>query len=157
MLLHMVYLLFSLNTARIKIKKSARSLTETEQRYSQIKREALAILFGCTKFQFYLLRKHFKIMTDHKPFISMFSNPTAQAPFHIERIRLNYKVFVKLLNIFMTHSISPTEEDLRHTKDLEAYVNYIFQSPVIELAISLDELKDVLNKDRVALKLKKSY
>ena len=43
---------------------------------------------------------------------------------------------------------------MRQTNDLKAYVNYIFQSPVIEPAISLDELKDVLNEDRVALKLK---
>ena len=34
-----------------------RSLTVTEQRYFQIEREVLAILFGCTKFQVYLFEK----------------------------------------------------------------------------------------------------
>ena len=33
------------------------SLTVTEQRYFQIEREVLAILFGCTKFQVYLFEK----------------------------------------------------------------------------------------------------
>ena len=33
------------------------ALTETEQRYSQTETEALAMLFGCAKFQVYLLRK----------------------------------------------------------------------------------------------------
>ena len=48
---------------------ASRSLTEKEQGYSQIEREALAILFGCTISQVYLLGKHFKIMTDHKPLL----------------------------------------------------------------------------------------
>ena len=39
---------------------ASRSLTETEQRYSQIEREALAILFDCRKFQIYLLGRHLK-------------------------------------------------------------------------------------------------
>ena len=50
--------------------------------------------------------------------------------------------------------ISAAEEDLRQTKGLETYVDYIFQSPVIEPAILLDELKDNVNKGRVALILK---
>ena len=48
MLLNMVYFLFSLSTGRMKIKRvvgyASRSLTEKEQRYSQIEKEALAVL-----------------------------------------------------------------------------------------------------------------
>ena len=32
-------------------------------------------------------------MTDHKPLISMFDNPRAQAPFCIERIKLKLQGF----------------------------------------------------------------
>ena len=63
MLLHMVYLLFSLNTVRMTINRlvayASRSLTETDQKYSQNKREALAILFGFSRFQVCLFGKTF--------------------------------------------------------------------------------------------------
>ena len=69
---------------KVKIKKrvvayASRYLAKTEQRYSQIEREASVVLIGCTKLQVYLSGKHFKIMTDYKPLISMFNNPRAQA------------------------------------------------------------------------------
>ena len=115
---------------------TSRSLTETEQRYSQIEREALAILFGCTQLQVYLSGKHFKIVTDHKPLISMFNNPRTQAPFRIERITLKLQGFCYTvehihgasnpLYYLSLHRIFATEEDLTQTMDLEAYVSYIF-------------------------------
>ena len=69
---------------KMKIKKrvvayASRYLAKTEHRYSQIEREASVVLIGCTKLQVYLSEEHFKIMTDHKPLISMFNNPRAQA------------------------------------------------------------------------------
>ena len=101
-------------------------------------------------------------MTDHKLLIGIFNKIKAQALFRIKRIRLKLKAFrYTVEHIYdasnpsddlSRYNISATNEDLRQTKYLEAYVNYIFQSPVNEPAISLDELKDVLNKDRVALK-----
>ena len=45
---------------------ASRSLTAVEQRYSQIEREALAIVFGCKHFHMYLIRCKFKMVTDHK-------------------------------------------------------------------------------------------
>ena len=105
-------------------------------------------------------------MTDHKLLIGIFNKIKAQALFRIERIRLKLKSFCYTVehiydasnpsDDLSRYNISATNEDLRQTKYLEAYVSYIFQSPVNEPAISLDELKDVLNKDRVALKLKKA-
>ena len=143
---------------------ASRSLTETEQRYSQIEREALAILFGCRKFQIYVLGRHFKIITDHKPLLSMFNNPRSQAPFRIERIRLKLQGFCYTVehisgvsnhsDYLSRHSISANKRDLRDTKDLEAYVNYIFHPSVIEPAVSIDDIKEALKKDKIALKLK---
>ena len=45
------------NENKKRVAYASRSLTETEQRYSQTETEALAMLFGCAKFQVYLLRK----------------------------------------------------------------------------------------------------
>ena len=38
---------------------ASRSLNDAETRYSQIERECLAVHFGCTRFQMYLLGKNF--------------------------------------------------------------------------------------------------
>ena len=52
----------------------SRSLTEVERRYSQVEREALALVFAVKKFHFYLWGQKFKLITDHKPLLGLFSN-----------------------------------------------------------------------------------
>ena len=65
-----------------------RSLTETEQRYSQTELEALAVFFGCEHFRLFLDEIHFTIYSDHKPLISIFENPNSHCPARLERWRL---------------------------------------------------------------------
>ena len=53
---------------------ASKALSSTEQRYSQIEREALAIAWGCHHFRAYLLGSHFKVITENKPFLLIHSN-----------------------------------------------------------------------------------
>ena len=48
---------------------ASRPLTAAERRYSQIERECLAMHFGSTRFQMYLLEKQFSLFTDHQPLL----------------------------------------------------------------------------------------
>ena len=54
-------------------------LTDTQRKYSQIQKEALAIIFALHKFHQFLYGRKFILVTDHKPLTSMFG-PTKATP-----------------------------------------------------------------------------
>ena len=121
---------------------SSRSLTDAETRYSQLEREALAIYFGCIKFQMYLLGKSFIVHSDHKPLMSMFNNPKKNAPFRVERIRLKLLGFDFQVK-HLPGKINPSDYTSRHalptspkdetciSDELKAYVNLIVNETIV--------------------------
>uniref|UniRef100_A0A8C5PIS1 Gypsy retrotransposon integrase-like protein 1 n=1 Tax=Leptobrachium leishanense TaxID=445787 RepID=A0A8C5PIS1_9ANUR len=52
---------------------ASRSLTKTESNYSQIDKEAFALIWAIRKFHLYLYGRKFTILTDHKPLLQIFS------------------------------------------------------------------------------------
>ena len=64
----------------------SRTMTDTETRYSQTEKDALAVRWAKNRFRMYLLgAPKFKIITGHKPLLSMFNKATAKFPPRIER------------------------------------------------------------------------
>lgn len=52
---------------------ASRSLSQAERKYYQLEKEGVAVVFGVSKFQLYLLGRNFTILSDHKSLQYIFS------------------------------------------------------------------------------------
>ena len=69
-------------------------MSETERRYAQIEKEALAVTWACEKFSDYILGRSFHIESDHKPLIPILSTKHLdQLPPRVLRFRLRLAKF----------------------------------------------------------------
>ena len=50
---------------------ASRSLMSSQRNYSQLEREALALVFGVQHFHSYLFGHHFELVTDHQPLLAL--------------------------------------------------------------------------------------
>ena len=67
---------------------SSRSLTETEQRYSNIERELLSVVFALERFHHYVYGYTVTVQTDHKPLVSIWKKSIASNSPRLQRLLL---------------------------------------------------------------------
>ena len=120
---------------------ASRALSETEQRYAQVEKGALAITWSCEKFRDYLIGTRFLIQSDHKPFIPLLgSKDLDQLPARIQRFRMRLMWFdynivhVPGKELCTADTLSrslrsgPTDTDRAFQEETTAFVNYVYKS-----------------------------
>ena len=117
---------------------ASRALTETEKRYSQTEKEALAIVWAVEHFHLFLFGSEFTLVTDHKPLEIIYGKRTAKTSARIERwvLRLqpySFKIVYKSGGSNPADYLSrhPTEESCRNQEKMtEQYINFVAQNSV---------------------------
>lgn len=116
---------------------ASRSLTETEKRYAQIEKEALAVTWACEKFANYILGCRVEIETDHKPLVPLLSTkhldnlPPRVLRFRLRLARFDYSiqhVSGKLLHTADALSRAPitaTEAQLCLSDEVETFIESV--------------------------------
>jgi hypothetical protein len=66
----------------------SRMLNDTEKRYSQVEKEALAVIWACERLRLYLLGQRFKIYTDNRAVAIIFNNPHSKTSARLQRWQL---------------------------------------------------------------------
>ena len=80
----------------------SKALTSAEKNYSQLDREALAIITGVKKFHHFLYGHKFTIITDHKPLLGIFSS-NKPIPDIISPRMLRWSIILSAYNYELIH------------------------------------------------------
>lgn len=81
---------------------ASKKLNETEQRYSTLDKEAMAVIFGITKFYNYIYGRHFELETDNAALMRIFG-PTKSIPKMAAKRLQHYAIFMSAFNYKVRH------------------------------------------------------
>ena len=138
---------------------ASRSMTETEKRYAQIEKEALAATWACETFATYILRMKFLIESDHKLLIPLLgtkhldSLPPRVLRFRLRLARFDYSIQHipgKLLYTADTLSRSPSscnQNDAGLQEEAEAVMEIYVAQWLPASAKRLDDYRRAQDED----------
>ena len=72
---------------------ASKALTPTQERYAQIEKELLAVVFGCAKFAEYIVGRDVTVESDHKPLEAIMKKPLHVAPLRLQRMLVQLQRF----------------------------------------------------------------
>ena len=142
---------------------ASRSLTDTERRYCQLEREALACVWGLEHFHLHVYGKpEIEVLTDHKPLLGLFGNPNAKLSARLERWSLRLQPYQPIIK-YRRGSDNPADYLSRHpesktthrsiTAPVEEYV-HMLADVAVPKAMTMNEIVNATENDET-LKLVK--
>ncbi|UYV70634.1 K02A2.6-like, partial [Cordylochernes scorpioides] len=132
---------------------ASRTLSGAERNYSQIEREALAIIYGVTKFHQFIYGRQFTLITDHKPLVSILG-PRAGIPTlstsRLQRWGLTLAAYTYEIKFRRTQdhgnadllSRLPVESDEKPVLNQTFILSYVEDLPVTAAEIGVETKKD---------------
>nr|XP_002730526.1 PREDICTED: uncharacterized protein K02A2.6-like [Saccoglossus kowalevskii] len=140
---------------------ASHALTDTESRYSQTEREALAVIWACEHFHIYVFGSEFKVITDHKPLEGMFNKSNSKLTARLERLSLRLQPYQVVLEYQPGESnpadyMSRHPDQVNHCKDhvsrIDTYINFIIEN-AIPPAMTMAEIKQATSEDEILQKI----
>ena len=145
---------------------TSRALTDTEQRYAQIEKEALAATWACERFSDYLLGMQFHLETDHKPLVPLLGSkrlddlPLRVQQFWMRLMRFTYTIsHVPGKDLVTADALSrapvteSNQDDDRLRDEVQVFVNFVIQNlPATDSRIQ--QIKKAQEKDTVCQAIK---
>ncbi|XP_055620280.1 uncharacterized protein K02A2.6-like [Toxorhynchites rutilus septentrionalis] len=152
------------------VSHASRSLTVAEQNYSQIEKEALALVFACTKFHRLLWGRRFTLQTDHQPLLRIFGSkkgiPVHIAnrlqrwaltllgyDFNIEYVSTQDFGYADVLSRLISNHPKPDEEAVIAMVRVEDDVSSCFHDSIQDLPVTHKSLKIATKKNAVLQKV----
>lgn len=135
---------------------ASQTLTAAQRAWSQIEREAYAIIFGIKKFHQYLYGREFILECDNKPLIAIFHPSKSIPQYSANRLR-RWAVFVSNYQYKLQYVKSEENtadclsrlpvDDLQSEKDVD-YLNYFAENPYVNFEFVKRQIKfdNVLSK-----------
>ena len=66
---------------------ASKTLSKAERGYAQVEKDGLSIVYGIRKFNQYLSGRHFTILTDHKPLLTIFGPDKSLPAMYLQRLQ----------------------------------------------------------------------
>ena len=135
------------------VQYASRSLSDTERRYHQIEKEALAVIWAMEHFHNYIYGRPLEVVSDNTTVVSVFSNPRSKPKARLE----NWSLRLQRYNYTIRHtpgsnnmadfmSRSPVSAPPTEPDEVEAFVNaivdYALPTPINRHALRTATLAD---------------
>lgn len=154
------------NKERDVVAYASRTLSNSEKKYSQIEKEALALVYAAEHFKDFITGINVTLETDHRPLIQILqSKPLDELTPRLQRIRMrlmryNYKViFVPGKQLVLADCLSRNPIGCTNSagkdfaEEIDHYVHFV-TSHLPATKCMLQKIKDEQEKDYVCAKLK---
>lgn len=143
---------------------ASRSLNSSERKYSQIEKEALALIFAVTKFHKFIYGRKFLLQTDHKPLLAIFGSKKGipahsanriqrwalimlQYNFIIEYVNTNSFAYADVLSRLINEHDNQDEDFIIASAGIDNEINYVFNDNIKNLPIKYSELANETDND----------